>query len=203
MLFADRRLVLASSSPRRQEILCQIGLHPELCPVETDEYRVLSENRDAEALVSTNAALKARAAALHYPDAVILGADTVVLLQGSLYGKPADREEARTMLRSLSGKTHQVYTGICLIDTKGARSIGGTDSCEVTFNNLSQAEIEAYLDTGEPLDKAGAYGIQGRGALLVDKINGDFYTVMGLSLSLLRRLARILSGLSMSDQPNG
>jgi len=192
MLFANRQIVLASASPRRLEILRQIGIEPALCPVEAAEYKTLTESMDAEALVSANAALKARAAAPRYPNAVVLGADTVVVLDNTLYGKPAHKAEARDMLRSLSGKTHRVYTGICLIDTKKGQSIGGADICEVAFHHLSDPEIEAYLDTGEPLDKAGAYGIQGKGALLVEKINGDYYTVMGLSLSLLRRLSRVL-----------
>jgi septum formation protein len=192
MLFADRQVVLASASPRRLEILERIGIKPELCPVEAEEYKELSQTGDADTLVTANAALKARAAALFYEDAVVLGADTVVIKGDALFGKPCDREEAGLMLRSLSGTTHLVYTGICLIDTKNGRSVSGVDVAEVTFHRFHEAEIEAYLDTGEPLDKAGAYGIQGKGALLVQKINGDYYTVMGLSLSLLRRLAQLL-----------
>ena len=122
----------------------------------------------------------------------MLGADTIVELDGVIFGKPADREEARQMLQTLAGKTHRVYTGICLVDTKADKTVGGADMCEVTFAPLKEQEIEEYLDSGEPFDKAGAYGIQGRGALLVTRIEGDYNTVVGLSTSLLRRLEIIL-----------
>ena len=111
---------------------------------------------------------------------------------GVIYGKPVDRADAKRMLQTLSGNTHKVYTGICLIDTKTGKTVGGSSVCEVTFPKLKEREIEEYLDSGEPFDKAGAYGIQGRGALLVDHIEGDYYTVVGLSVSLLRRLEIIL-----------
>ena len=191
-MFADRKVVLASASPRRVAILRQIGIEPEQHPVEVAEHTELTPQFDAEALVSANAALKAKAAAPFYEDAIVLGADTIVELDGVIFGKPQDREEARRMLHTLAGKTHRVYTGICLVDTRDDKTVGGADMCEVTFAPLKEQEIEEYLDSGEPFDKAGAYGIQGKGALLVTRIEGDYNTVVGLSTSLLRRLKIIL-----------
>lgn len=192
-MFADRHIVLASASPRRLEILRQIGIEPELHPVEVEEDNTLTTQRDEEAVVSANAALKAQAAAAAYDDAIVIGADTIVSLDGVIFGKPVDRADAKRMLETLSGNTHKVYTGICLIDTKTHKTVGGASVCEVTFPKLKEREIEEYLDSGEPFDKAGAYGIQGRGALLVDRIEGDYYTVVGLSVPLLRRLEIILT----------
>ena len=192
-MFADRHIVLASASPRRLEILWQIGIEPELHPVEVEEDNTLTTQRDEEAVVSANAALKAQAAAAAYDDAIVIGADTIVSLDGVIFGKPVDRADAKRMLQTLSGNTHKVYTGICLIDTKTHKTVGGASVCEVTFPKLKEREIEEYLDSGEPFDKAGAYGIQGRGALLVDRIEGDYYTVVGLSVPLLRRLEIILA----------
>lgn len=192
MMFADRQVVLASASPRRLAILRQIGIEPQLHPVEIAEDNTLTTRRDEEALVSENAARKAQAAAPEYADAIVIGADTIVAYDGVIYGKPVDRADAKKMLQTLSGNTHKVYTGICLIDTKTGKTVGGSSVCEVTFPKLKEREIEEYLDSGEPFDKAGAYGIQGRGALLVDHIEGDYYTVVGLSVSLLRRLEIIL-----------
>ena len=192
MMFADRQVVLASASPRRLEILRQIGIEPQLHPVEIAEDNTLTTRRDEEALVSENAARKAQAAAPEHADAIVIGADTIVAYDGVIYGKPVDRADAKRMLQTLSGNTHKVYTGICLIDTKTGKTVGGSSVCEVTFPKLKEREIEEYLDSGEPFDKAGAYGIQGRVALLVDHIEGDYYTVVGLSVSLLRRLEIIL-----------
>lgn len=191
-MFANRQVVLASASPRRLAILRQIGIEPQLHPVEIAEDNTLTTRRDEEALVSENAARKAQAAAPEYADAMVIGADTIVAYEGVIYGKPVDRADAKRMLQTLSGNTHKVYTGICLIDTKTGKTVGGSSVCEVTFPKLKEREIEEYLDSGEPFDKAGAYGIQGQGALLVDHIEGDYYTVVGLSVSLLRRLEIIL-----------
>lgn len=193
MLFAERQIVLASASPRRLEILRQIGIEPLPCPVDVTELCRLTPERGAADLVSANAAAKARAAAALHPDQLILAADTVVMLGDTLFGKPGSADEARAMLAALSGRTHQVYTGEFLVDGANQRSAGGVDICEVTFHRLSATEIEEYVASGEPFDKAGAYGIQGRGALLVEKICGDYYTVMGLSLGLLRHLARFIA----------
>ena len=193
MIFNGRKVVLASASPRRLAILRQVGVEPEVCAVDIEEIKELSGNMDEEALTVRNATMKAQAASEKYDDALVIAADTIVVLEGQIFGKPADEAEAKGMLSLLSGRVHQVYTGICLIDTRSGRSISGADICQVTFSRLSNQIIDEYVADGEPMDKAGAYAIQGKGALLVDKIDGDYYTVMGLSLTLLRQLAGVLS----------
>ena len=193
MIFNGRKVVLASASLRRLAILRQVGVEPEVCAVDIEEIKELSGNMDEEALTVRNATMKAQAAAEKYDDALVIAADTIVVLEGQIFGKPADEAEAKGMLSLLSGRVHQVYTGICLIDTRSGRSISGADICQVTFSRLSNQIIDEYVADGEPMDKAGAYAIQGKGALLVDKIDGDYYTVMGLSLTLLRQLAGVLA----------
>ena len=193
MIFNGRKVVLASASPRRLAILRQVGVEPEVCAVNIEEIKELSGHMDEEALTVRNATMKAQAAAEKYDDALVIAADTIVVLEGQIFGKPADEAEAKGMLSLLSGRVHQVYTGICLIDTRSGRSISGADICQVTFSRLSNQIIDEYVADGEPMDKAGAYAIQGKGALLVDKIDGDYYTVMGLSLTLLRQLAGVLA----------
>lgn len=193
MIFNGRKVVLASASPRRLAILRQVGIEPEVCAVDIEEIKELSGNMDEEALTVRNATMKAQAASEKYDDALVIAADTIVVLEGQIFGKPADEAEAKGMLSLLSGRVHQVYTGICLIDTRSGRSISGADICQVTFSRLSNQIIDEYVADGEPMDKAGAYAIQGKGALLVDKIDGDYYTVMGLSLTLLRQLAGVLA----------
>ncbi len=124
---------------------------------------------------------KCLAVAKQHPDAVVIGCDTVVDVDGTVFGKPHDAEDAKRMLRALSGKTHQVHTGVCI--AKGDRAEHFVDSCKVTFFSLGEEEIELYTTTPEPYDKAGAYAIQGRAALWLDRIEGDYYTIMGLPVS--------------------
>jgi septum formation protein len=192
-LLNNREIVLASASPRRLELLRQIGLEPLIHPVEIAEVQRLDKGGPAR-LVQLNAQLKARAAASGSPakGSIIIGADTVVVLEGRLYGKPSNTTEAAAMLRVLSGKRHSVYTGICLIDMVCSKTICGSSRTMVSFSTISEEEIERYVATGEPLDKAGAYGIQGLGGLFVEAIRGDYGTVVGLSLPLLNRLAQRL-----------
>lgn len=192
-LLNNREIVLASASPRRLELLRQIGLEPLIHPVEIAEVQRLDKGGPAR-LVQLNAQLKARAAASgsSAKGSIIIGADTVVVLEGRLYGKPSNTTEAAAMLRVLSGKRHSVYTGICLIDMVCSKTICGSSRTMVSFSTISEEEIERYVATGEPLDKAGAYGIQGLGGLFVEAIRGDYGTVVGLSLPLLNRLAQRL-----------
>lgn len=193
LIDANRTLVLASASPRRLALLRQIGVEPVIAPADIREYHHITADMDASALVRANAELKARAIAPQYPGALILAADTVVVLDGELLGKPIDDEEAARMLRRLSGRRHQVYTGLCLIDNAAGKTVSGADMTAVRFHELDDAEIAAYVQSGATADKAGSYGLQDAGGLFVAGVEGDHTTVIGLSLSLLRRLMRELS----------
>ncbi len=142
-----------------------------------------------EETVTALAAAKAREVARRCrADDVVIGADTVVWLDGHIFGKPRSRDQARRMLSALSGRGHTVYTGVCVI--KGERALEHCEASAVYFRELSREEIDAYVDSGEPMDKAGAYGIQGRGALFVRRIEGDFFNVMGLPLCALGELLK-------------
>lgn len=179
-------LILASASPRRRQLLQMLGLEFETRPQPCQEQ---SQSRDPADYVTDIALQKARSArAQAGPEDWILAADTAVFLDGQILGKPADQEDARRTLTLLSGKTHQVRTGLCLIHGQKVRS--WQERTDVTFYPLSPKTVEWYLSTGEPMDKAGAYGIQGLGALLVRGIEGDFYNVMGLPLASLARVLR-------------
>ncbi len=186
-MFDSRQVVLASASPRRLQLLEQIGINPLVHPVAVEE--IDDPQMSPAVLVRENAMLKAWAAANECGDAVIIAADTVVAIDNRLMGKPADAVEAASMLRQLSGITHSVYTAVCLIDTATGAMTCGQRTSLVTFGEIDNEDINAYIETGEPLDKAGAYGIQGLGGMFVEKIDGDYGTVVGLSLPLLRELA--------------
>ena len=175
-------LILASASPRRQEILRHAGIAFETRPAEVDESPRRGEA--ARDYVLRLAEAKARAAAR--PGETVLGADTVVVAAGRILGKPADGDEAKSMLRLLSGRTHDVLTGVCLLDSGRRRTF--VERTVVRFKELSEQEVQAYVDSGEPLDKAGAYGIQGRASKFVEGIEGCYFNVMGLPIARLYRL---------------
>ena len=177
--------ILASASPRRKELLEQIGCCFRIETADTEEAG--GEGMTPSELVMKNAHLKAAAVAALHPDIPVLGADTVVSLDGNIYGKPRDREHAIEMLTSFSGRAHQVMTGIALA-WKG-RIWQAYETTEVVFAPLSAASITRYVDTGEPADKAGAYGIQGRAAVFVEQIRGSYSNVVGLPLRCLDGLA--------------
>lgn len=186
---------LASGSPRRSEILDKMQIAHTVYPVEADEH--LDENTPPERagdILATRKALAAKDALLaegrFTEDTVILAADTLVYLDAKPLGKPQDAEDAAAMLRALRGRKHTVCTGVCMI--RGARSVSTAEVTAVQMRAYSDAEIEAYIATGEPLDKAGAYGIQGIGSVLVDRIEGDFFSVMGLSPKTVARLMGVL-----------
>lgn len=182
-------LVLASQSPRRRDLLHRLGLTFEVCPSDTDE--VMPEGHPPGPAVEHLALEKAGTVAPRRPEALMLAADTIVVLDGDVLGKPPDPEQAAAMLRRLSGRTHTVYTGIALLHPPSARSISAHEATQVTFASLSDREIAAYVATGSPLDKAGAYGIQDDlGALFVEGVRGDYYNVVGLPLHRLYRLVR-------------
>jgi septum formation protein len=176
-------LILASSSPRRKELLEFLQLPFQIVQANVDE-QIDPGTVPAEA-VKDLAFKKAKAVAHLYPENCIIGSDTVVALNDHILGKPIDRADAKRMLEQLSGTTHSVHTGVALI--MGERSHIFAEQTEVTFWELSDEEIENYLDSGEPFDKAGSYGIQGLGSLLVRRIKGDYYTVVGLPISRLSR----------------
>lgn len=176
------KLILASGSPRRAEILKQGGFTFETRVSEADE--TLPEGIAPAAAVEYLAKQKGTAVQRNAGE-VILAADTVVTLDGCILGKPADRADAVRMLSALSGCTHSVWTGVYLTD--GVREVLFHEKTEVTFFALTETEITQYIDSGEPMDKAGAYGIQGRGALFVKKIHGDYLNVVGLPLAKTAR----------------
>ena len=172
-------LILASGSPRRRELLSLYTTDFTVCVSDFDESAVTAPT--PAQLVEQLAIGKCLAVAKQHPDAVVIGCDTVVDVDGAVFGKPHDAEDAKRMLRALSGKTHQVHTGVCISD--GTRAESFVDSCRVTFFPLGEEEIDFYASTAEPYDKAGAYAIQGRAALWLDRIEGDYYTIMGLPVS--------------------
>ena len=179
----SRTIILASASPRRKEILEKTGLQ---FTVDESSYEEETDSglkpRELARYLSRE---KAREVARRHRNALIIAADTIVVSGGRLFGKPRSKQEAREMLKALSGKSHSVITGFTIIDTKEKKEFSKTVESKVFFKKLSADEIEAYIRSGEPFDKAGAYGIQGLGAVIVKKIEGDFFNVMGLPLNAL------------------
>ena len=183
--------ILASRSPRRRFLLRQLGFSFSVIPADIDES--LEETRQIKPsdLARKLSLRKARKISHRRPDALVLGADTLVVHRGRILGKPSDKKEAFSMLRRLSGSTHTVYTAIALIHASSDRSVANTFSTEVTFGRLSDREIRHYVATDSPMDKAGGYGIQDEmGTVFIKEINGDYYTVVGLPM---RGLYKILT----------
>ncbi len=179
-----RSLILASKSPRRKELLEEMGLRFRVESKEIEEH--LREDLDLRAALEQLAYEKAAAVAIEHPEAIVIGADTIVVAEGEVYGKPKDAQQAAKMLRSLSGRSHQVIGGVAVL-AKGRRECF---SCVTTvrFYPISEAQIQAYIESGEPMDKAGAYGIQGLGKRFVESIDGDYFNVVGLPVSRLLRV---------------
>jgi len=180
------KVILASASPRRAEILRTVDWPFETLPLDIDETRVAGE--DAVTYVQRVARAKAEAAAIRYPAAMIVAADTVVVISEKILGKPRDDEDARGMLRSLSGQWHRVLTGVVFIDGAAGGVRVDYESTEVKFALMSATEIDWYVASGEPMDKAGAYAIQGLGARFIEGIRGDYFNVVGLPVRLLYKL---------------
>lgn len=178
------RFILASASPRRRELLEQVGAEFEIIPAVGEEVIASSEPKEAVMELSAQKAAEV-AGKLQGENAVILGADTVVVYGGQILGKPRDAADAEQMLSMLCGNTHSVYTGVTIVRLQE----GQTERCsfyeetKVTMYPMSREQIVSYIRTGEPMDKAGAYGIQGKGALFVEKINGDYNNVVGLPIA--------------------
>lgn len=182
-------LTLASKSPRRKELLKQIGIP--FVVIVSDAEEVSGNSWTPAALVVENAKRKARAVAEKYPDSPVLGADTVVSSEGKIFGKPKDKDEARKMLTALSGKMHEVTTGLALINRNEIRTTSVTT--KVFFDTMTKADIDAYIATEEPMDKAGAYAIQGKAARFIEKIEGSYSNVVGLPLNALIQLGKGLN----------
>jgi septum formation protein len=176
-------LILASASPRREELLRQLSLDFKVVPADVAEIH--KEEMTARELAQVNAYRKARAVAKKLPDALVLGADTLVCLGSFLFGKPATLEEAYRMLGQLQGRTHEVVTGLCLLHLRNHRQAVFVESTAVTFHRLNEVQIRRYLNCVNPLDKAGAYAIQEQGDLIVEKIDGSYTNVVGLPVERL------------------
>ena len=195
-------LILASQSPRRQELLQRLGLAFRVCAADIDE--TMDPGRpvfqEVARLSAGKAAAIARSAAA---DSVIVAADTVVVLDGAVLGKPRDAAHAADMLHALSGRSHQVMTGLTV--RRGSRIQTDTVITQVHFRPLHSREIDAYVASGEPMDKAGAYGIQGLAAIFVDRLDGDYYNVMGFPLCRLCRMLRAagVEVLGIAGNPTG
>lgn len=183
------RIILASSSPRRIELLKQLGISFQVIPsgiVEASEF----EDSSAADVALQQAWAKARAVAEKHPEEIVIAADTVVCCDGEVLGKPRSWEDAARMLRKLSGKVHEVHTGLVLWQKSSQRRAEDVVTTRVYFRNLEEREIFGYLATGEPFDKAGGYGIQGYGSLLVERIEGCYYNVVGLPLARLGEMLK-------------
>ena len=184
-------VVLASQSPRRRELLTLVGIPHEVRPANIDERYLAGElpREHAERLA------RGKAAVILAPGAVTIGSDTIVVVDGDVLGKPRDDAEAAAMLRRLSGRSHVVITAVAA--SWNGRMLSDVEEVGVTFRALSDEDIAAYIATREPMDKAGAYGIQGYGATIVERVDGDYFAVMGLPLN---RLARLLESLGLTYQ---
>lgn len=183
-----QNLILASSSPRRKELLENLRLTFTISSSEVDES--FDPQLSPEDVVMDLAERKAKVIFQENPQAIVLGSDTIVVAEGQILGKPADETEAVSMLKMLSGKQHEVYTGVAILSANGSTRF--YEKTEVWFWELTDEEIHSYVQSGEPLDKAGAYGIQGHGSMLVKKIDGDYYAVVGLPVArTYRELKRL------------
>ena len=188
------KIILASASPRRRDLLILMGLTFEVNPSKREEVITKSE---PDAVVEELSFQKAEDIAGKTDNGLVIGSDTVVTIDGRILGKPATREEAIAMIRSLSGRVHEVYTGVTLIERENGRTVWTetfSEKADVKVMPLSEAEIEGYVDRGESMDKAGAYGIQGYFSVFVEEIKGEYATVLGLPVAGLYRRLRSRGG---------
>lgn len=201
------RIILASKSPRRKYLLAKAGLEFDVMPSNVDENRLRQDLPGP--YVSRLSQMKAEDIATQHPDSWVIGADTIVVIDEEILGKPVGMEAARRMLSRLSGQTHQVYTGFTIRCRFEEKTITESVCTDVVFKQLSEAEIEWYIHTGEPFDKAGAYAIQGLGTFLVKRINGSYTNVVGLPVCeviehLIReKVVRISDVKSSTASPDG
>lgn len=193
----EYRMILASASPRRKELLEQAGVEFEIIPAVGEE--VITDNRPQQAVLGLSAQKAAEVAAKVQGDAIVLGADTVVAFGGRILGKPKDEADAKQMLSMLSGNTHSVYTGVSMVVKQSgeSRPYSFYEETEVTMYPLTEGQIISYIRSGEPMDKAGAYGIQGKGAVFIEKIQGDYNNVVGLPIARVFRTLEEVCGFSV------
>lgn len=182
------KVVLASQSPRRRELLTLIGIPHEVRPADVDE--TVGPDETPIPHCERLARDKIQALAVNEPDTVVIGSDTIVVVNETILGKPHSQQHAIAMLTQLSGRTHTVYTAVAV--AWNGEIVSGVEKVAVTFRELTAGQIEAYVKTGEPMDKAGAYGIQGFGATNIERIEGDYFAVMGLPLGRMIQLIRSL-----------
>ncbi len=185
-------IILASVSPSRLELLARLGVSFEIIPDNVEE--TVDEDKPPHAVAMALAEDKARHVSKQYPHAAIIGADTIVVSQDRILGKPMDFDDAKRMLQGLSGNWHEVITGLCV--RWGEKEITQHDITRVHFAPMRDEEIEHYIRTGDPMDKAGSYGIQGLAGFYIDRIEGDYYNVMGLPLSRLLGMLRAIGVIS-------
>lgn len=184
-----KKIILASASPRRKELLETAGAEFEICVADVDES--IPEGTLPEDAAKMTAEKKALAVAERNENAIVIGADTIVVAGDKILGKPKDKADACAMLSMLSGVEHSVITGVCI--ACGEHKTTFAQVSKVKFYDLTQSEIEAYVETGEPMDKAGAYGIQGKGCVLVEKIEGDYFNIVGLPVArVMREIGKIM-----------
>ena len=193
-----KKIILASGSPRRKELLEMLNVKFEVIPDNSPES--IKENCEPDEIVCSLARDKCLNVSkkINY-DAIVIAADTIVFVDGKLIGKPKDKDEAFEMLSNLSGKEHEVYTGVSIIDTMLGKNVLFFEKTKVKFKKLCDEEIIDYIKTGEPMDKAGAYGIQNLGALFVEKIDGDYFNVVGLPVCKLGEALKKEFGINIID----
>jgi len=178
------KIVLASASPRRKRLLTEISLKFDVVPSNAEESTDLSK-MPIEELVQKNALMKARAVTDKFPNALVIGCDTDIFFKGKLVGKPKNEEDAKRILREFSNEWHSIVSGIAIINTETGKEITDFEKTSVKVKKLNEEEIEEYVETGEPLDKAGAYGIQEKGQFLIEKFDGSYSNIVGLPLDKL------------------
>lgn len=183
-----KKIILASKSPRRKWLLEQVGLDFEVIPSNFEEN--IEGQKFSRELIENLAYQKAKEVADRLSEGLIIGADTIVILKNNILGKPKDKEDAKRMLEMLSGKTHKVLTAVCVIDKDEDKTLINSCISKVTFKKLAKEEIEAYIQTKEPMDKAGSYGIQAYGSLFVEKVEGCYNNIVGLPLNLLYEMLK-------------
>ncbi len=184
-----KTLILASGSPRRKELLEKCGIPFDVCPADIDE--TINEKGYLPDEIRMLAERKAKAILEENPSTAVIGSDTIVVIDSEVLGKPENKEDAKRMLKRLSGHTHQVITGICIMSSM--REFSNVSISEVTFADLDDQEIQKYVDTEEPMDKAGAYAVQGIASRYITRIHGDYYSIMGLPVSMVYEELKNLS----------